>query len=140
MKKIIVGIVAAGLLALLSGCGVPKSDYQKVTTELASVKAELQKAQSELDALRKSVSDLENESQTLRRQLLDCQQAAADAEKKAAAAAQQRAAKKAKTYTVQSGDTLYSIAKKAGVSVEDLRKANGLADNTIKLGQKLTLP
>jgi LysM repeat protein len=147
MKTFLVSLVAAGLLAWLSGCGVPKSDYQQVTTELAGVKTELQKAQNELGTLRKSVSDLETENQTIKQQLLDCQQAAAAVEQKVAAAAaaaaeasQKRSAQKGRTYTVQSGDTLYSIAKKAGVSVEELKKANGLADNSVQVGRKLNLP
>jgi LysM repeat protein len=148
MKTFLVSLVAAGLLAWLSGCGVPKSDYQQVTTELAGVKAELQKAQNELGTMRKSVSDLESENQTVKQQLLDCQQTAAAVEQKVAAAATAAAeaakkrpvAKNGRTYTVQSGDTLYSIAKKAGVSVEELRKANGLADNNVSVGRKLNLP
>jgi LysM repeat protein len=140
MKTFFVSLVALGLLAWLSGCGVPKSDYQQVTNELASVKAELQKAQTELGTLRKSVSDLESENQTIKQQLIDCQQAAAAVKQKAAAAAEKPPAKMGRTYIVQSGDTLYSIAKRAGVSVEALKKANGLADNTVQVGRKLTLP
>ncbi|MFQ8625232.1 MAG: LysM peptidoglycan-binding domain-containing protein [Candidatus Gastranaerophilaceae bacterium] len=43
-------------------------------------------------------------------------------------------------YTVKKGDTLFSVAKANGVSVEDLKKANGLKDNTLSLGQKLRIP
>lgn len=45
------------------------------------------------------------------------------------------------TYTVQPGDTLYSIAKKyPGISIEDLRKANGLTGSNIHPGQVLKIP
>jgi len=47
------------------------------------------------------------------------------------------------TYTVVSGDTMYSIALKLKINWLDLAKANGLDENTankIKIGQVLTLP
>ena len=47
------------------------------------------------------------------------------------------------TYTVQSGDTLYSIAQRFGVSVEALQRWNDLNDSTtaaLSRGQPLRLP
>lgn len=47
------------------------------------------------------------------------------------------------TYTVKSGDTMYSIALGLGVNWLDLAKANGLdatTANKIKIGQVLTVP
>lgn len=45
------------------------------------------------------------------------------------------------TYTVQSGDTLYSIAKKHSVSVDAVLWANNISDaNVLKQGQKLVIP
>lgn len=46
----------------------------------------------------------------------------------------------ANVYYVQKGDTLYSIAKKLQVPLEDLRTKNSLKDNTIYIGQALHLP
>ena len=43
------------------------------------------------------------------------------------------------TYTVKSGDTLWSIAKKHNVSVEHIRKLNNLKSDNLKVGQKLKL-
>lgn len=44
-------------------------------------------------------------------------------------------------HVVQKGDTLATIAKRYGVPVADLAKANNLANpNDIKVGQKLTIP
>lgn len=40
-------------------------------------------------------------------------------------------------YKVKKGDTLYSIAKRHNISVQQLKKNNGLTDNTISIGQKL---
>jgi murein DD-endopeptidase MepM/ murein hydrolase activator NlpD len=44
-------------------------------------------------------------------------------------------------YKVVSGDSLHAIARKTGVSVGQLRAANGLSENAVlKVGQILTLP
>ncbi|HVM59265.1 MAG TPA: LysM peptidoglycan-binding domain-containing protein [Verrucomicrobiae bacterium] len=43
-------------------------------------------------------------------------------------------------YAVQKGDTLTSIAKNNGVTVAELRKANNLTSDSLKIGQKLVIP
>ena len=43
-------------------------------------------------------------------------------------------------YTVAKGDSLTRIAKKFGVSVADLKAANGLSSDAVKVGQKLVIP
>ena len=43
-------------------------------------------------------------------------------------------------YTVKPGDTIYSIARKYGVSQTSLKRRNGLWRNLIKPGQKLIIP
>lgn len=42
-------------------------------------------------------------------------------------------------HTVEKGDTLYSIAKKYQISVDDLKRWNQLQDNGIRVGQQLRL-
>lgn len=49
-------------------------------------------------------------------------------------------AKKNGSYIVQSGDTLYSVSRKTGASVESLKSANGLTDGAIRVGQSLIIP
>lgn len=44
------------------------------------------------------------------------------------------------TYVVQQGDTLYSIARRYGTTVEAIKAANGLPDNNIHVGQQLRIP
>jgi len=44
-----------------------------------------------------------------------------------------------KSYIVQTGDTLYNISKRYGVSIEDLIKWNNITNNSINLGQTLIL-
>jgi len=43
------------------------------------------------------------------------------------------------TYTVKSGDTLYSIANKYNITVNELKKLNNLSNNTLSIGQTLLL-
>ena len=44
------------------------------------------------------------------------------------------------TYTVQSGDSLSTIAQRYNVTVDDLKRANNLTNDTIQVGQKLVIP
>lgn len=44
------------------------------------------------------------------------------------------------THLVKGGDNLSRIAKKYGVTVKEIRAANGLKSNDIKVGQKLKIP
>lgn len=43
-------------------------------------------------------------------------------------------------YTVKSGDSLWSIAKKYGITVDELKNANNLTTNTLSIGQRLKIP
>ena len=44
------------------------------------------------------------------------------------------------TYTVKSGDSLWNIAKKFDVSVEELKAVNNLNSNLLNIGQVLRIP
>lgn len=44
------------------------------------------------------------------------------------------------TYTVQSGDTLYGIARKFNTTVSALQELNGLTNNIVRVGQVLKIP
>ena len=44
------------------------------------------------------------------------------------------------TYIVKAGDTLYGIARKYGVSVDDLKDYNGLKSNSLSIGQVIKIP
>lgn len=42
-------------------------------------------------------------------------------------------------YTVQKGDSLYSIAKKFGMSIDELKSLNNLTSNNLAIGQQLMI-
>ncbi len=44
------------------------------------------------------------------------------------------------TYIVRIGDTLWSIAQKNNITVDEIKRANNLIDNTLSIGQKLIIP
>ncbi|WP_334319033.1 LysM peptidoglycan-binding domain-containing protein, partial [Termitidicoccus mucosus] len=44
------------------------------------------------------------------------------------------------SYTVVSGDSLWTISRKKGVSVDEIKAANNLKSNNLKVGQKLLIP
>lgn len=44
------------------------------------------------------------------------------------------------TYTVKKGDSLYSIARQFGITVNELKSSNNLTGDTLTVGQKLTIP
>lgn len=43
-------------------------------------------------------------------------------------------------YTVKSGDSLWSISKKYGITVDELKQANNLTSNLLSIGQNLLIP
>ena len=44
------------------------------------------------------------------------------------------------TYTVKSGDSLYSIAKRFNTTVDDIKKINNLSSNNLSINQVLLIP
>ena len=55
------------------------------------------------------------------------------------AAAQEASGEAIETYTVRRGDTLFSISRRFGLTITQLREINGLTSNDISLGQVLRL-
>ena len=43
-------------------------------------------------------------------------------------------------YRVKQGDSLYSLSRRFGVSVDSLRDVNGLRSSVVNVGQKLIIP
>lgn len=55
-------------------------------------------------------------------------------------AASPRSGAGSQTIRVSEGDSLYGLARRYGVSVRELKDANGLDEARIRIGQKLTIP
>lgn len=56
------------------------------------------------------------------------------------AIASSKTSKSSKRYTIKRGDTLSQIAQKYKVSVTDIRRLNGIKNNSIQVGQRIKLP
>lgn len=56
------------------------------------------------------------------------------------AIANSKTSKSSKRYTIKRGDTLSQIAQKYKVSVTDIRRLNGIKNNSIQVGQRIKLP
>ena len=65
---------------------------------------------------------------------------ASDADANVAAVAAVAASSKNSKHVVEQGETLYGLAKRYGMTVDDLIKANPGADTGIKVGQVLVIP
>jgi LysM repeat protein len=104
-----------------SGAGTSANDLQALEAKIKAVDAAREKdKQVILDQLAKELSSLSGS--------------------RAGAAAPKQVAGDAKEHVVQKGETLTAIAKQYGVTVADLKKANSLTGDEIRIGQKLTIP
>ena len=56
------------------------------------------------------------------------------------AEANKKATSKPSTYKVVSGDNLYKISKRFGVTIDALKKANGMTNDNLSVGQSLKIP
>lgn len=70
----------------------------------------------------------------------DARVAEAKPSKKSQITLRSERSRKAMTYRVKPGDTLYSIAGKYDVAVSDLKRANRLRGSNISVGSRLTIP
>ncbi len=60
--------------------------------------------------------------------------------KKPSAGVEKITSEEMSSYTVQKGESLYTISKKVGFSAEEIKKANHLRTSALKIGQVLLLP
>ncbi len=116
-----------GLSQVEQDMELQKKSVARLDSTDASISLRVDRVAEELEALQKEVETIKSKTST---------------ETKSTAASSQ--AQKPKTgsqagdYEVRKGDTLYSIGRQYGVSVETIRKLNGLsAQDTIQPGQKL---
>ncbi len=62
------------------------------------------------------------------------------AESKPAKSGASKASAAARNHTVQKGDNLYRLSKQYGVTVAEIRAANGMKNDNLQIGQKIKIP
>jgi membrane-bound lytic murein transglycosylase D len=85
----------------------------------------------------KSQNNLSSNTVTVGQTLIIKQSASVGAERDVGTA---EAAPKRRTYKVQRGENLWSVAKKFGKNVSQLKQANGMKKNVLREGQILAIP
>jgi phosphate transport system substrate-binding protein len=100
------------------------ADFAKVTSEVYFTHGKPAKV-----AMEKAAPAKDTKAKADTRKVAEAKPAKAEKAAKPAATA--------RTYKVNAGETLYSIAKKHSVDVAQLRAWNGLKDNNVRLGQVL---
>jgi membrane-bound lytic murein transglycosylase D len=122
---------------------VLENQNQKLQTALeriermeTSINRRIDKLRSDVNALGKTASATASGSSAISRSQETSQPAAAPPKTPSSQTAPEEASR---THTVQAGDTLYSISRQYGVTVEQLRDWNDLPNNTIAVGQKLRI-
>jgi phosphate transport system substrate-binding protein len=119
------------------------SDNAKVGGKFAKVLADAVTVKGKLAAkpVAAPIDSSEKSNKIATPKVSEARPAAAKPEAKVAAAKPEAkkpaAAAASHTYKVSAGDTLYSIAKKNAVDVNQLRAMNGLKDNNVHAGQVL---
>lgn len=109
--------------------------FAKVTADAVTVKGkQVAKPAAPVDATEKSTKV---ETPKVADAAPAAKPAAARSAAKEVAKAEKKPAAASRTYKVSAGDTLYSIAKKNAVDVNQLRAMNGLKDNNVHPGQVL---
>ena len=107
------------------------SDIAALQREIASLKNETAAIRADRETMKKEiVGEISSEVA----KLLAAQQ------KAAAATRAETASQSGYEHKVQSGQTLSAIAQAYGVSVEKIKKANGLKNDVIRVGQTLFIP
>ena len=107
------------------------ADLAALQREIASLKGEISAIRADRGTMKKEIV---NEISAEVAKLLAAQQ------KAAAATAASSASQSGYEHKVQSGQTLSAIAQAYGVSVEKIKKANGLKSDVIRVGQTLFIP
>lgn len=116
----------------------PSSEPQPEAVDVVT-KDELERLAQRIDRLESMVNNLRTQgaSSTAKKPVTAAAKKKTRPPKKVAAAKQP--AKATTGYTVQKGDTLYGIATKNKVTVDQLKKWNGLTGNNLNVGQKLKI-
>ena len=119
---------------------------QQLKKELESIRAELQEVRraaggtssGDLKALEDRITAVDAARQADKKAIID--QLAKELAGMGSGKSAGKPASDVKEHVAAKGDTLSAIAKTYGVTVADLKKANNLTSDDLKVGQKLTIP
>jgi LysM repeat protein len=124
----------------------PKANKQtnnaKVETFQEETKAATDANESDVEEMVETVQTSEQRKQVAGAMNVSTQkQKQVDKKKESAKESKAKSKKKAQTtHKVKSGENLYKISKKYGITVQELKNANGIKSDDIKIGQSLTIP
>jgi LysM repeat protein len=145
-----VSILDERLSKLRADVDALQANQQQIQQDIKQLQAQLAEARqsgpsasvNDLQALEARVKALDAAREADKKAIVDqlAKELAAMSGSRGAAATQSSGAGNGNEYTVQKGDTLTLIAKNNGVTVAELRKANNLSSDSLKVGQKLVIP
>jgi LysM repeat protein len=150
----IIAIVAVILIIVFMRSGKSLSDEQisSIAAEMAIFKNQISELDAKLGTLQESYSELEKSDaifsqriDTLDKRLIQNENknsSPPESIRSSEKNVEKSAAPKSKKsyYEVKRGDTLFSVAKKHGISIEKLQALNGMGKNkSISVGQKLLI-
>ena len=127
---------------------VLQSNFNELSRRVSGLenRGDSESLKAEIAALKNAVAELRRELQQQRGEIVkDLSGRISKIQQQSAPPPQPRVERKVFTgphveYTVQSGDSLFLIAKAFNVSVSEIREMNNLKGNNLKVGQKLNIP
>jgi LysM repeat protein len=114
----------------------------KRLARIEGVEPKISSSENQIKGLQASVNRLENLTRTMKEQMEKPAKAPAPPTQQTPSAAPQKkpASVEKRLHEVRRGETLFSIAKKYGMTIDDLRRLNHLSkDDAIQPGQRLII-
>ena len=139
------GMLFLNIIFLCGGCGqtASKGEVDQLKGRLDQLEKQLTQLESQSSEIKESVTRLDSSGKTLEQQIVTLTEnidKLAQVSPPPAKTLPAGAQVKKQYHQVMPGETLYSISKKYGLSVGDVRRLNNLTqDQSIQPGQKLLI-
>ena len=149
---LVVLIVLVVYLLFRGGDETPKQNLDTLWDKLAQIEKRLAEIENQGEGFRQSLSELNQAGNTLSQRIDGLGDKLGQMEKETASSKATTTVKsssptktaskpKTETYEIVKGDTLYGVAKKYGITLNELRRLNGFSQNqAIYPGQKIMVP
>ena len=147
-----IAIIFLFIIFLMAEKDDPDEAMSPVLTEIENLKNSIKDLAAKINTLDKQLSDSEKSNKTISNRASQLENNIKEMEKSMSSISEklrelgeiEKAAvsdvQKQSLYVVKQGDTLYGIATRSGMSVDELRKKNGIEKNdTIYPGMKLSI-